>query len=90
VGQNPNALRVDYLISGWMTLNLGRMGDYMPHENKVFLPICENRLRYYDRMVNEIFKDKEKKHILTYQYFCNIWNKEFPNYVVGKVRYTIM
>jgi hypothetical protein len=81
-------LKKEFLLSGWMTLNLGRMGDFMPHTNKVYLPVTETKKKLYQRMSKEIFHGREKKAKVGYKYFLQMWNKKFPEYIVGKVFYS--
>ena len=71
-----------------MLLNLGRMGDFMPHNNKVYLPACDSMNNLYKRMCREVYNEEEGK--ITYQYFVQLWKRDFPEYIVGKVIILVM
>ena len=68
----------------WMKFFLERVGDYMPHNNKIYVPPAYNFKILYDRMQKD-FRARGLDDLICYGHFTNILHRRLPDFVLGKV-----
>ena len=70
----------------WMTYFFNRIGDHMPHVQKVHLPHFLTKKDVYFWMKTELVeKGLQEKHIISLSYFFKLWDKSFKDVVIPTV-----
>ena len=66
----------------WMTYFFNRIGDHMPHVQKVHLPHFLTKKDVYFRMKTELVEEGlQEKHIICLSYFYKLWEKFFKDVI---------
>ena len=70
----------------WMTYFFNRIGDHMPHVQKVHLPHFLTMKDIYFRMKTELVEEGlQEKDIISLSYFYKLWEKFFKDVVIPAV-----
>lgn len=70
----------------WMTYFFNRIGDHMPHVQKVHLPHFLTKKDIYFRMKTELVEEGlQEKDIISLSYFYKLWEKFFKDVVIPAV-----
>ncbi|XP_006821811.1 uncharacterized protein LOC102805396, partial [Saccoglossus kowalevskii] len=68
---------------GWMRFRFERIGDFMPHKEKIYLPVFYNATMLYDRMKRELAERLwSETDVICYSYFRAVWLKFLPEFVI--------
>ena len=70
----------------WMATFVSHSGDQMPDSNKICLPSCLTRTDVYGLYKNHM--EKQRTSSISIRRFFEMWNNDFTNVKIPKVRYS--
>ena len=82
--QRSPRLRTNQAIA-WMKNYFDLIGDKLPHRMSVHLPSNLSKLAIYQRMTAD-FQKRRENIIISQSNFFRIWDENFPEVVIPKVR----